>query len=57
MPDDASDFVNIGDEGLITVTTSVGFGEGGFGEGGFGGDTITVEVGSSSTVWTNISTP
>lgn len=51
-----SDFINIGDNGIIIVTTTTGFGEGGFGEGPFGGG-VQVATISAVTVWTNIATP
>ena len=54
---DAVDFMNIGDEGVIVVVSSVGFGEGGFGDGPFGGGETTLIVSGVTTTWTNIETP
>ena len=55
---DDSDFVPIGDQGIIQITTQVvGFGEGGFGEGGFGGGIQTVTLSSGETSWTEIDEP
>lgn len=55
--DTGVDFVAIGDQGVIVVTTQTGFGEGGFGEGPFGGGTTTVILSGGTTIWTNINTP
>lgn len=55
MPDDESDFIAIGDDGIIVVDGD-GFGEGGFGEGPFGGGE-TVIIGTGETQWTNIDEP
>ena len=55
---DDSDFIPVGDEGVLQIITEeVGFGEGGFGEGPFGGGTQTVIVNGSDTAWTDIDEP
>lgn len=55
---DDSDFVPIGDEGVITVVEeAVGFGEGGFGEGVFGGGTQTITISGGETIWEEIDEP
>jgi hypothetical protein len=50
----SSDFVNIGDFGVITI--DIGFGDGGFGDGPYGGYSTTI-IDGSPTIWTNIETP
>lgn len=51
-----SDFVNIGDGGVIIIGTGGGYGVGGYGEGGYGGQDVLI-VGDTNTIWTNIDTP
>lgn len=50
-------FVNTGDNGVLIVTTHIGFGEGGFGEGPFGGEITSFVLNPLTTVWTDIETP
>lgn len=52
-----SDFIDIGDEGVIIVSAAVGFGEGGFGEGPFGGGEEVIMISGGETEWTNITEP
>ena len=51
-----SDFIDVGDVGVIIISTQTGFGEGGFGDGLFGGGESSVVI-NSATVWTDINTP
>jgi hypothetical protein len=55
--DTGVDFVNIGDEGVLVISSGGGFGEGGFGEGPFGGAVDSIVINLPGTVWTNIDTP
>ena len=57
MPDDVSDFINIGDEGVIIVTQESAYGEGAYGEGVYGGSSTVIPIGGGETEWTDIYTP